>query len=304
VDATLSAVTHALGSPAPVVGGHYRLLRRKGEALHPSRYDTIKLARIRKTIPARFWSALYQQNPVPDDGAYFTKEQFKRAPMPQKERCNVMMAWDFAISEKKQNDFTVGTVGLQDEDDLLNIPEVVRFKSGDAHFIVETILNTVERWFSKGMVVGFEDGQIYKAISASAAKAHARAPPVLLHRAAHPDHRQDGARPPAAGAHATRHGGLRREGRLVRRPCETRCCASPPACTTTASTPPPGWQAWPSPERPPAKRHGPKFVSWKDKLSGNGPRQREPHGRVTKEHLNADQFRQSPRSLEPLRVRA
>lgn len=156
----------AVGLALTGTHNQFRLLRRKGEALHPTRYDVTRLNRIRKTIPARFWSALYQQNPVPDEGAYFTKDQFKQGPTPEKERCNVLMAWDFAISEKKQNDYTVGTVGLQDCDDLLHIPEVVRFKSQDAFFITETILNFVERWYSKDMEVGFEDGQIWKAISA------------------------------------------------------------------------------------------------------------------------------------------
>lgn len=174
VQAQVQTLTPAERARAAIAGvnvnatcpAHLRLLRRKGEALHPQRYDTVKLNRIRKTIPARFWSALYQQNPVPEDGAFFTKEQFKRAPMPDKERCNVLIAWDFAITEKKQNDFTVGTVGLQDEDDVLNIPEVLRFKTQDSFFMVESILNLAERWFSRGMVVGFEDGHIYKAISA------------------------------------------------------------------------------------------------------------------------------------------
>ena len=139
-------------------------LRRKGEALHPERYDAIKLQRIKKTIPNRFWSALYQQNPVPDDGAYFLKEHFRRGPIPKLERANVYIAWDFAISEKKQNDYTVGTVGLQDDDDVLHVAEVVRFKSGDAFFIVESILNLTSRWYSPNLVLGFEDGQIFRAI--------------------------------------------------------------------------------------------------------------------------------------------
>lgn len=142
----------------------YRLLRRKGDALHPERYDTLKLNRIKKTIPNRFWSALYQQNPVPDDGSYFLKEQFRRAPPPNLKRAKVFIAWDFAISEKKQNDYTVGTVGLQDEDDVLHVVDQVRFKSGDAFFIVESILNLSSKWYSSGQVIGFEDGQIYRAI--------------------------------------------------------------------------------------------------------------------------------------------
>jgi predicted phage terminase large subunit-like protein len=145
---------------------HLNFLRAKGEALHPQRYDIVKLNRIKKTLPARFWSALYQQNPVPDDGDYFLKSQFRRAPTPNMKRCHVAIAWDFAISEKKQNDYTVGSVTLQDEDDVLHVAEVVRFKSGDAFFIVESILNLSAKWASPSQVIGFEDGQIYRAIEA------------------------------------------------------------------------------------------------------------------------------------------
>lgn len=144
-----------------------RLLRSKGEPLHEARYDLDKLLRIKaQNQGGRWWSALYQQNPVPDDGAYFLKEHFKRQQAPPKEKCNVFIAWDFAISEKKQSDYTVGTVGLQDDNDLLHVAEQVRFKSGDAFFIVESILNLSERWYSPSLMIGFEDGQIYRAIEA------------------------------------------------------------------------------------------------------------------------------------------
>ena len=141
-----------------------KLLRLKGEALHPARYDIDKLNQIKRTISPRFWSALYQQNPVPDDGAYFLKEHFKRSPLPHITRSKVFIAWDFAISEKKLNDYTVGTVLLQDEDDTLHVAEVVRFKSGDALYIVDAILNLSKRWYTSGQIVGFEDGQIYRAL--------------------------------------------------------------------------------------------------------------------------------------------
>jgi predicted phage terminase large subunit-like protein len=142
------------------------LLRLKGEALHPERYDLQKLQQIKRTISPRFWSALYQQNPVPDDGAYFTKDTFRRSGLPNRAQCNVIIAWDFAISEKKQNDYTVGTVLLHDSNDMLHVAEQLRFKSGDAFFIVEAILNLAAKWYSPNMVVGFEDGQIYRAIAA------------------------------------------------------------------------------------------------------------------------------------------
>ena len=139
-------------------------LRAKGHALHPARYDVQKLSQIKRTISPRFWSALYQQNPVPDDGAYFLKEHFRRAAVPHVAQANVFIAWDFAISEKKQNDYTVGTVILQDEHDTLHVAEQLRFKSGDALFIVEAILNLSKKWYTSGQRLGFEDGQIYRAI--------------------------------------------------------------------------------------------------------------------------------------------
>ncbi len=162
-DEYLDYDTDLIVSEPPALG---HLLRLKGEALHPARYDIAKLNQIKRTISPRFWSALYQQNPVPDDGAYFLKEHFRRAPLPEVKRANVFIAWDFAISEKKQNDYTVGTVGLQDENDVLHVAEIVRFKSADALFIVEAILNLSKKWYSSGQQLGFEDGQIYRAIEA------------------------------------------------------------------------------------------------------------------------------------------
>lgn len=145
----------------------HTLLRKKGEALHPARYDLDKLLRIKaQNRGGRWWSSLYQQNPVPDDGGYFMKSQFRQGVVPHLSKCNVYVAWDFAISEKKQNDFTVGTVALQDSDDVLHVVDQVRFKSGDAFYIVEAILNLASKWHNSSLVLGFEDGQIYRAIEA------------------------------------------------------------------------------------------------------------------------------------------
>lgn len=142
-------------------------LRSKGDALHPDRYDLEKLYRIKaQNKGGRWWSALYQQNPVPDDGGYFTKDQFRRGGVPSVRDSYVYIAWDFAISEKKQNDYTVGTVGLQDSNDVLHVADQLRFKSGDAFFIVESILNLSAKWYSPTLILGFEDGQIYRAIEA------------------------------------------------------------------------------------------------------------------------------------------
>jgi len=142
------------------------LLRIKGEPLHAERYDLAKLSRIMKTLSNRFWSALYQQNSVPDDGAFFMRENFKRATLPSKEACNVYMTFDFAITEKQHNDYTVGAVGLQDQDDMLHVADMVRFKSGDSFFIVEAIISLIKKWRTSNLRLGFENGQIFLALQA------------------------------------------------------------------------------------------------------------------------------------------
>ena len=160
--------THEIVNTCPAQG---RLVRRRGEALHAARYDLRKLNRIRRQhrrgdgSDGRFWSALYQQNPVPEDGNYFTKDQFRFAETPPKDRCYVFQAWDFAISEKKNNDWTVGITGYLDESDALHIAEVRRFKSNDTFKIVDEMLDMAERHMHTSLVVGAEDGQIYKTMA-------------------------------------------------------------------------------------------------------------------------------------------
>ena len=154
--------------------GHLRYLRAKGEALHPARYGLGRLHQIRKTLPTQWWSALYQQNPVPDEGVYFTKDMFRRARLPRKDDCYVSVAFDFAISEKQQNDYTVGTVTLLDSDDMLHFADRVRFKSADADFICKAIVNLCKKWHNPSIQLGVEDGQIYRALSAPLKREMAR----------------------------------------------------------------------------------------------------------------------------------
>lgn len=153
---------------------HLQYLRAKGEALHPARYDLRRLNQIKRTLPAQWWSALYQQNPVPDEGIYFTKDMFRRAPAPRLADCYVSVAFDFAISEKQQNDYTVGTVSLLDSDDVLHFVDRVRFKSADADYICKAIVGLCKKWHNPSLQLGLEDGQIYRALSAPLKREMAR----------------------------------------------------------------------------------------------------------------------------------
>lgn len=144
------------------------LLRAKDEALHLDRYPTEALKRIRANLAPRIWSALYQQNPVPDEGMYFRKEYFRvQRGSPALFKKNIYTAWDFAIGEKTQNDFTVGATLVQDDEDQLHVHNIHRMK-GDSFAIVEAILDTAHRYMTHAdectYTLGFEDGQIFRAI--------------------------------------------------------------------------------------------------------------------------------------------
>lgn len=47
-----------------------------GAPLWPEWYPLERLEQIRAVLPARDWNALYQQNPIPDEGDYFKKDWF------------------------------------------------------------------------------------------------------------------------------------------------------------------------------------------------------------------------------------
>lgn len=143
------------------------LLRPVDFCLHEDRYPTDALKRIRANLQPRIWSALYQQNPVPDEGMYFKREYFKDAvTFPSTYGMRVVTAWDFAITEKQTSDWTVGVTLLQDYNDVLYVLDVHRFK-GDSFDIVEAMLDVADQYGSApnvDYVVGAEDGQIWRSI--------------------------------------------------------------------------------------------------------------------------------------------
>lgn len=144
-----------------------RMTRPHGTALHPERYTTEALKRKKLNYKAagmiRMWNALYQQNPTPDSGIYFTKDLFRRyAHAPNRRGRTVYQAWDFAITEGAQNDYTVCATILQDEFDNLYVIDIFRFKSDDGNAIVEHMIDQYVMWGVD--YLGMEDGQIWKAI--------------------------------------------------------------------------------------------------------------------------------------------
>ncbi len=144
-----------------------RTTRPHNTAVHPARYTTEAMLRIKRNLIAggqkRVWDALYQQNPVPDEGNYFSKEMFRYyGAKPDRRELYVYQAWDFAISEGKESDYTVGMCIGQDSRDNLYVLDVRRFRSSDGGYIVDEILDFAKLWNAD--LLGFEDGQIWKSI--------------------------------------------------------------------------------------------------------------------------------------------
>ena len=165
-----SIVEIAQNTPVPVGA---RMTRPHNTAIHPERYTTEAMLRIKRNAIAagmkRTWDALYQQNPIPDEGNYFSKEYFRHySTAPARRDIYVYQAWDFAISEGKESDFNVGvTIGV-DHRDSIYVLDVTRFKTSDGNMLIETVVDYARQWMPD--TLGVEDGQIWKALESQFSK--------------------------------------------------------------------------------------------------------------------------------------
>ena len=130
--------------------------RKKGEALHPERYDLKALRKIKRTLAPRDWAALYQQNPQVEEGAYFQKNYFKffKIAPPY---LDVYCAGDLAISKKEHADWSVFYVAGKDEAGNVYFLDEHRGR-WDAAELVEKIFEIHRKW--KPRKFGLEKGQI------------------------------------------------------------------------------------------------------------------------------------------------
>jgi len=147
----------------PAIAEEDEKFRKVGESLHPERYNVDALEQIRKAIGPRDWSALYQQNPVSDEGDYFSREMIRYFDYDEIDtsHLNFYCAWDLAIGQRDRNDYSVGIVVGVDEYDTLYVVDVVRGKY-DGFELVEQILDLYETW--RPSIVGIERGHIEMAL--------------------------------------------------------------------------------------------------------------------------------------------
>jgi predicted phage terminase large subunit-like protein len=147
----------------PALAEHDEEYRSTGEALHPERYNVDALEQIRKAVGPRDWSALYQQNPVSDEGDYFSRDMIRYYEEDEIEydKLKYYCAWDLAIGQRDRNDYSVGLIVGVDEYDQMFVVDLVRGRY-DGFELVEKILDLYEQW--RPGIVGIEKGHIEMAL--------------------------------------------------------------------------------------------------------------------------------------------
>lgn len=135
--------------------------REKGEALHAARYPLSALLKIKRTCGERDWNALFQQNPVPEEGAYFTKEMIRYYDGSAPHGLSVIAAADLAISKQEHAHYSViCVVGVDEKDDVYILD--ARRGRWDANEIVNELITVQREWVPQ--LIGIERTHVEQAI--------------------------------------------------------------------------------------------------------------------------------------------
>jgi hypothetical protein len=149
----------------------YTHLRDANQPLHPERYGIEELLELKATLPERTWSALYQQNPVPEGGLYFTSEMFHYMDyLPNVEGSRVVTAWDLAVGTSEEHNYTVGASVQYHHGGKQFLRNVRRFKGTIYRIIQEMIAEA--RYFMDmddppDYRIVIEGGQIWKTMEST-----------------------------------------------------------------------------------------------------------------------------------------
>lgn len=128
-----------------------------GEALWPEQYPLEELERIKRALPARDWSALYQQRPAPDTGDYFKREWIiPVTTVPPLSELSVYGGSDYAVTADG-GDYTVHVVVGVDSTGRLYLLDLWRAQASSDVW-VDAFCALVRRWHPIGWAE--ETGQI------------------------------------------------------------------------------------------------------------------------------------------------
>lgn len=134
-----------------------KLLRRKGEFLHPERYGPESFVEAKQDPVV--WQALYQQEPTAGDAGQFSEEMFELSACVMDDipgHTSRYTTWDTAQGTREVNDWSVGITGTLDEEGTLWLVDVRRdrFKPDD---LIDTM---IDFWLEhRSELVGVEKTQ-------------------------------------------------------------------------------------------------------------------------------------------------
>lgn len=130
-----------------------------GEALWPEWYDVDALQRIKANVGAREWSALYQQQPQPDEGSFFQREWFRTWDI-KPAALNIYASSDYAVTEDG-GDYTAFAIWGVDNDN--NLYRLARWKAQANPMVwIDKQCELIRQW--KPLAWFGEAGVIQKAI--------------------------------------------------------------------------------------------------------------------------------------------
>lgn len=131
--------------------------RAPGEPLWPEWEGDEALARKRRAVGPRDWSALYQQRPAPEDGGFFRKDWFiPYVSAPPREEMQVYGASDYAVTADG-GDYTVHVIVGLDHRGRMYLLDLWRKQSASDEWI-EAFCDLVKKWKPIGWAE--EQGQI------------------------------------------------------------------------------------------------------------------------------------------------
>jgi phage terminase large subunit-like protein len=152
----------------PALATHDDEYRKEGEALHPARYDEKYYTALRSSIPPRIWSALYQCNPVPEDGVFFDRPSLENAlyslkDAPDFSKMRIYIPCDAALSTKQTADFTCAwPFGVDQKNEIWFLPFYLHKRGVSSLDLVEWLLDKAKEYKAQSVVL--ERGHISLAI--------------------------------------------------------------------------------------------------------------------------------------------
>jgi len=154
----------------------------EGKALWPEAYPIEALERIQRNSLPRFWSALYQQRPAPEEGDYFKADWFRTYDaLPPRSEMQVYGGSDYAVTADG-GDYTVHAVVGLDADGRMYLLDIWR-RQAASDVWVEAFCDFVKEWKPIGWAE--EKGQIASGVG-PLIDVRSRARQAFVHREAFP----------------------------------------------------------------------------------------------------------------------